>query len=61
MLRLFKKKTEEEQLRSRYQKLMHEAFLLSRKNEQASSAKTAEADAILFKLHQLNDRNSILV
>jgi len=61
MFQLFKKKTKEEQLRSRYKKLMHEAFLLSQKDERASNAKTAEADAVLFKLHQLGHKNNMFI
>lgn len=53
MFQLLKRKSEEERLRSHYQKFMHEAFLLSEKDKRVSKSKTAEADAILTKLNTI--------
>lgn len=54
MFGLFKKKSESDILDSKYQKLMEEAFRLSKSDRKASDAKYAEADAILKKIEKLN-------
>ncbi len=53
MFGLFKKKTPLEKLHKRYEKLMEEAFVLSRKDRRASDAKTAEAEDILAEIKKL--------
>lgn len=53
MLGLFKKKSEKEVLQKKYEKLMKEAFELSRTNRQASDAKQAEAEDIQKKIAAL--------
>jgi len=53
MFGLFKKKTEREKLNNRYNKLMKEAFELSKINRTASDRKYAEADAIQKKIDSL--------
>lgn len=53
MFGLFKRKTEKEKLTEKYQKLMKEAFDLSKTNRKASDEKYAEADEIQKKLEAL--------
>ncbi|MEM6829586.1 MAG: Lacal_2735 family protein [Bacteroidota bacterium] len=53
MFGLFKKKSEKEVLQKKYEKLMKEAFELSKSNRQASDAKQAEADEVLKKMEAL--------
>ena len=53
MFRLFKKKTELERLTERYNKLMKEAFELSKINRTHSDRKYAEADAIQKRMETL--------
>ncbi|MFT5919476.1 MAG: hypothetical protein ACI9FU_001285 [Granulosicoccus sp.] len=53
MFGLFNKKTEKEKLNQQYNKLMKEAYELSRTDRSASDAKYAEADAIVKKLDNL--------
>lgn len=53
MFGLFKKKTEKEKLAEKYDKLMQEAFELSKVNRTASDRKYAEADAIQRKMEGL--------
>ncbi len=53
MFNLFKKQTPEQKLRKRYEKLMHEAFVLSRTDRKASDQKTAEAEIILQEIEKL--------
>ncbi|NKI32068.1 Lacal_2735 family protein [Croceivirga thetidis] len=53
MFGLFKKKTEIEKLQEQYQKLMKEAFDLSKINRSASDEKYAEADKIQKKIESL--------
>lgn len=53
MFGLFRKKTEREKLTAQYNKLMQEAFELSRINRTASDSKYAEADAIQKKMDSL--------
>ncbi|MFS4468451.1 Lacal_2735 family protein [Maribacter sp. 2210JD10-5] len=55
MFRLFKKKTEKEKLQEQYQKLMKEAFDLSKSNRSASDTKYAEADEIQKKIDVLEN------
>ncbi len=53
MFGLFKKKSEAEKLREQYEKLMKDAFNLSKTDRTASDAKYAEADAIMIKMDAL--------
>lgn len=53
MFGLFKKKTEKEKLNQQYNKLLKEAYELSKTDRSASDAKYTEADAILQKLDNL--------
>lgn len=53
MFGLFKKKTEVEKLQEQYQKLMKEAFDLSKTNRSASDEKYAEADKIQKQIETL--------
>ena len=50
MFGLFKKKTPLEKLEEKYQKLLKEAFDLSKTNRSASDAKYAEADDVLKEM-----------
>lgn len=54
MFNLFKKKTETEKLQEKYQKLMKEAFELSKTNRSGSDDKYAEADAIQKRIENLS-------
>jgi len=53
MFKLFKKKTKAEVLDQQYQKLLKEAFTLSKTNRRASDEKMAEADRILKEIEIL--------
>ena len=53
MFGLFKRKTEKEKLTEEYQKLMKEAFELSKTNRKASDEKYAQADEVQKKLEAL--------
>ncbi|HAP69849.1 MAG TPA: hypothetical protein DCR04_09030 [Flavobacteriales bacterium] len=53
MFGLFKKKTERVKLNNQYNKLMKEAFELSKINRTASDQKYAQADAIQKKMDSL--------
>jgi hypothetical protein len=55
MFGLFKKKSEKEQLQSRYKKLMEEAYKLQSVNRSRSDEKYAEADAILKQIDALGN------
>ncbi len=55
MFSLFKRKSEKEKLQERYQKLMKEAFELSKTNRSKSDAKVAEADEIMKKIEAFNE------
>lgn len=55
MFGLFKKKSEKEQLQSRYKKLMEEAYKLQSVNRSQSDEKYAEADAILKQIDALGN------
>lgn len=50
MFGLFKKRTKAEKLQAKYNKLMEEAFKLSRTNRKASDAKRAEAEKVLEQM-----------
>jgi len=54
MFGLFKKKTEKEKLQERYNKLMQEAFELSKINRTASDNKYAQADTVQKKMESLD-------
>lgn len=53
MFGLFKKKTEKEKLQAKHEKLLQEAFNLSKTNRKASDEKTAEADKVAKAIAQL--------
>lgn len=53
MFGLFKKKSESEKLKEQYERLMKEAFNLSKTDRTASDAKYAEADQIMKKLEAI--------
>ena len=53
MFGLFKKKTEVEKLQEKYQKLMKEAFEISKINRSESDAKYAEADEVQKQIEAL--------
>ncbi len=55
MFGLFKKKTEKEKLQEKYQKLMKEAFDLSKTNRSASDGKYADADAVQKQIDALEN------
>jgi hypothetical protein len=50
MFGLFKKKSEADKLKEQYEKLMKEAFNLSKTDRTASDAKYAEADKIMKQI-----------
>ncbi len=54
MFGLFKKKSEKENLQAQYERLMKEAFSLSRTNRKLSDDKVFEADKVMQRLQQLN-------
>ena len=53
MFGLFKKKSEVEVLQTKYEKLMKEAFELSRVNRTAGDRKYSEADDVMNKIEAL--------
>ncbi len=53
MFGLFKKKSEAEKLKEQYEKLMKDAFYLSKSDRTASDAKYAEADVIMKKIEAI--------
>ena len=55
MFGLFKKKSEVEVLQIRYEKLMKEAFELSRVNSTEGDRKYSEADDIMKKIEALQN------
>jgi hypothetical protein len=55
MFNIFKQKSEREKLAERYNKLMQEAFELSKVNRTQSDRKYAEADAIQKRMETLED------
>lgn len=54
MFGLFKKKTEKEKLEQQYDKLLREAYLLSRTNRKMSDQKTFEANLVLQQIDALH-------
>lgn len=56
MFGLFKKDPSKN-LQEKYDKLMEEAYMLSRTNRKASDEKYAEADAVMSKLEALKNGN----
>ena len=54
MFGFFKKKSAVEKLQSDYEKLMAEAFKLSKSNRSASDKKIAEAEEIMKKIEALS-------
>lgn len=54
MFGLFRKKTEKEKLEQQYDKLLREAYLLSRTNRKMSDQKTFEANLVLQKIDALH-------
>lgn len=59
MFNLFKKQSPEQKLRKRYEKLMQEAFELSRTDRRASDQKTAKADAVLKEIEKLKATSNV--
>ena len=55
MFGLFKKKSEADKLQEQYQKLMKEAFDLSKVNRTKSDENTAEAEEVLKKIAALKN------
>lgn len=53
MFGLFKKKSEADKLKESYEKLMKEAFNLSKIDRSASDAKYAEADQIMKQIEAI--------
>lgn len=53
MFGLFKKKTEEDKLNEKYEKLMAEAHQLASVNRKMSDSKIAEANKVLDQLNKL--------
>lgn len=51
---LFRKKSIKEKLQKKYEKLLKEAFDLSKSNRKASDAKQAEADQVLKQIEALD-------
>ncbi len=56
MFGLFKKKNESEVLNEKYQKLLKEAFDLSKVNRTASDQKYGEADKVLKEIEKLEGK-----
>jgi len=54
MFGLFKKQSPKEKLMKQYQELLQQAYQLSHSNRRASDQKTAEAEALLRKIEELN-------
>ena len=53
MFGLFKKKSEKERLQKKYEKLLEEAYELSKTNRKEGDKKTYEADLIAKKIEGL--------
>ena len=53
MFGLFKKTSPADKLRKEYQKLMEEAFILSKRDRTAADLKYAEADKIMQQIEAL--------
>jgi hypothetical protein len=56
MFGIFKKKSKIQQLQSKYEGLLKEAFELSHKNRSASDAKIAEAQEVLKEMEALDKK-----
>lgn len=56
MFGLFKKKTEADKLRAEYEKIMKDAFTLSKSDRTASDQKYAEADKIMNQIEALSKK-----
>lgn len=56
MFKLFGKKTETQKLQKKYQKLLKEAFELSKINRKASDEKYAEADKLMDKIQAIEEQ-----
>lgn len=54
MFGLFKKKSEKEKLEQKYNKLLREAYALSRSNRKMSDQKTFEANEVLKQIDALS-------
>ena len=57
MFGLFKKKSEIEKLKEKYQKLLQEAYELSTINRKLSDLKTAEAQITLIEIERAQENN----
>ncbi len=53
MITLFQKKSQSEVLQKRFEKLLKEAYHLSKTNRQASDAKHAEAEELLKQMESM--------
>ena len=58
MFGLFKKKTTEEKLNKKYDKLMEEGYKLSTINRKASDEKYAEANKIMEELEKISKEST---
>ncbi len=54
MFGLFKKKSEKEKLQDKYEKLLKEAFILSKSNRKMSDQKNFEAEEVMKQIENLN-------
>lgn len=54
MFGLFKKKSEKEKLKVKYEKLLKEAHTLSTSNRRMSDQKTFEAEEVMKKIEKMN-------
>ncbi len=57
MFGFFKRKTQAERLQIQYKNLLEEAYKLSHINRAASAKKTAEAEAVLAQIEDLNQNS----
>jgi hypothetical protein len=53
---IFSKKTEADRLRNQYQRLMKEAYRLSRTDRKGSDKKYAEADDLMKRIEELETK-----
>jgi len=56
---ILRKKTEADRLRKQYQRLMKEAYKLSRTDRKGSDKKYAEADAIMQRIQELENHPDV--
>lgn len=56
MLGLFKKRSETDKMKKKYEKLMKEAFILSKTDRKASDSKYAEADKLMEKITAIEEQ-----